>query len=101
MEAAILFTFYVLGIFTGIIGTIVFTIYLGKRAIDRQKNQLLVDNQKPESVSSRMKKIKDMQKKKKDIEEQQAMRMKQEILAQVLGVGTGSSVSKSSANGPQ
>ncbi len=48
-----------------------------------------------------MKKIKDMQKKKKDIEEQQAMRMKQEILAQVLGVGTGSSVSKSSANGPQ
>jgi hypothetical protein len=34
-----------------------------------------------------MKKIKDMQKKKKQLEEEELMRKKQEILAQVLGVG--------------
>ena len=51
-------------------------------------------------IESQMKKIKDMQKKKKDVEEEQAMRMKQEILAQVLGVGNASTPSRSSANGP-
>lgn len=44
-------------------------------------------------IEQQMKKIKDLQKKKKEFEEQQQMKMKQEILAQVLGVGGGAVVS--------
>ena len=43
-------------------------------------------------VEQQMRKIKDMQYKKKALEEQEQMRRKQEILQQVLGVGGGSNI---------
>ena len=47
-------------------------------------------------VESQMRKIRDMQQKKKALEEQEMMRRKQEILQQVLGVGGALSASNSS-----
>lgn len=57
MEVAIILLAYVLGIATGAIGIIALTLWLGKRAIDKETKAKLPSK---ESVSTRLKKVKEI-----------------------------------------
>lgn len=60
MEIAALLAFYVLGILTGVVGMVILTLYLGKRSLDKRKAEGESSSKKVESVSSRMKKVKEL-----------------------------------------
>lgn len=56
MEVATLLAFYILGLLTGAVGAITFTIYMGKRLMDKRQDE----GKKVESIGSRMKRVKDL-----------------------------------------
>jgi hypothetical protein len=60
MEIAALLAFYILGILTGAVGMVTLTFYIGKRALDKRKAEGESPTKKVESVSSRMKKVKEI-----------------------------------------
>lgn len=59
MDGVILLGFYVLGLISGVIGTISLTIYIGTRAVKKRKEEQA--NPKKMSVSDRMKRVKELQ----------------------------------------
>ena len=56
MEVAIILVYYILGFLTGVCGAITFTIYMGKRLMNKRQDK----GKKVESIGSRMKKVKDI-----------------------------------------
>jgi hypothetical protein len=54
------FCFYILGILSGAVGVVALTLYLGKRSLDRKVKENAATGKQIESVSSRMKKVKDI-----------------------------------------
>lgn len=60
IDLVVLLAFYILGFISGAVSIVVLTYFIGSRAVKKRKDELESNSKKKESVSSRIKRVRDL-----------------------------------------